>query len=436
MNLPLIARALTLLGLIVLSPTSWAESYVYLTNNTEQTLQLNISQTGSSLTKGDHWKQHATSVPPLGTVRYLQMNRDSGIKSGKTYYFDTTVTAPDGSEVVLKQKLTGTWNFSHIWQAAGDSGWRDDRSIYSINQSFANSDTTVAFKAQSARIGGDDIYYVLHPKSQYPTRGAANEFKVLAYNVWAILPGLVGKSVSERLNLIVNEVKGYDAIVFSELFDNSRRETFLAQLKSEYPYQTAVVDRSGALEDGGVVIVSRWPIETEAQTSYSDCDADDCMAAKGVMYAEINKTGQRYHLFGSHTQAWANRENQATRAQQFTQMRDFIDSRHIALDEPVLVAGDLNVDKEDYLDEYQAMLETLGATEVQRNGGYKYTADGSVNSWTTESAEILDYVLYLNNYKLPVTQAAKVVAPRSIHADVFTKYDLSDHFAVGADLTF
>ncbi|MFT5163374.1 MAG: hypothetical protein ACI9FJ_001969 [Alteromonadaceae bacterium] len=40
--------------------------------------------------------------------------------------------------------------------------------------------------------------------------------------------------------------------VFSERFDNSRRETFLGKLKAQYPYQTRVVDRSGALEDGGV----------------------------------------------------------------------------------------------------------------------------------------------------------------------------------------
>jgi hypothetical protein len=57
------------------SASAWSESYIYLTNNTDQTLDLTVNQRGSSLTKGDHWKQHATSIPPYGTARYLEINR-------------------------------------------------------------------------------------------------------------------------------------------------------------------------------------------------------------------------------------------------------------------------------------------------------------------------------------------------------------------------
>jgi hypothetical protein len=91
-------------GVMLMSAATWAESYIYLTNNTLQTLDLTINQRGSALVKGEHWKQHATSVPPLGTVRYLETNRDTGIKWGKDYYFDTTVTAADGSTAMLQQK--------------------------------------------------------------------------------------------------------------------------------------------------------------------------------------------------------------------------------------------------------------------------------------------------------------------------------------------
>jgi len=418
------------------SASAWSESYIYLTNNTDQTLDLTINQRGSSLTKGDHWKQHASSVPPYGTVRYLETNRDSGIKWGKDYYFDTTVTAEDGSTAMLQQKLTGTWNFSDIWHGTQQSPWYDDRNIHSVTQDFVGANSTIAFKAESARANGDDYYYVIHPQAETATRGLNNNFNVLAYNVWALLPGIVSKDVSERLNLLKNKVKGYDAIVFSELFDNSRRETFLNGLKTEYPYQTRVVDRSGSVEDGGVLIVSRYPIDAESQIAFNACDAEDCMSAKGVMYAKINKGGNPYHVFGSHTQAWTSAENQATRLSQFQQMRDFIDSRNISTSEPVIIAGDLNVDKENFPQEYNTMLNVLNAEEVPRNGGYKFTADGRINNWTDGTPEILDYVLYSTAHLTPVSSSAKVLIPRSIHADVFTKYDLSDHFPIAGNLTF
>ena len=421
---------------LLLSTAVWAESYVYLTNNTLQTLDLTINQYGASLVKGDHWKQHATSVPPLGTVRFLETNRDTGIKWGKDYYFDTQVTAEDGSTVMLQQKLTGTWNFSNIWHGTQQSPWYDDRNIHSVQQNFAGKASTIAFKAESARANGDDYYYVIHPQEDTVSRGANNNFNVLAYNVWALLPGIVSNSVSERLNLLKDKLNGYDAIVFSELFDNSRRTTFLEALKTEYPYQTRVVDRSGSVEDGGVLIVSRYPIDSESQIVFDACDAEDCMSAKGVIYAKINKGGNLYHLFGSHTQAWTAAENQATRLSQFQQMRDFIDSRSISMSEPVIIAGDLNVDKINFQQEYNTMLSVLNAEEVPRNGGYAHTYNGNVNAWTDGAPEDLDYVLYSSAHLQPTAAEAKVLAPRSIHADVFTQYDLSDHFAVAGKLTF
>lgn len=421
----------------LLSTAAWAESYVYLTNNTDKTLSLNISQTGSSLSKGTHWRQHATSVAPFATARYMDMNRDSGIKWGKSYQFDTTVTAPDGSTAVLQQHLTGTWNFSNIKHGMAQTPWYTDRGLYSATQSFDGPNTHIAFRAQYARVSGDDIYYVIQPQQQTPQRGLSNNFKVLAYNVWALLPGIVSKDVSERLNLLKNKLNGYDAIVFSELFDNSRRQTFLNAIKGEYPYQTSVVDKSGAIEDGGVLIVSRWPIETSSHRVFSECDAEDCLSAKGVKYARINKLGNKYHVFGSHTQAWTSAENQATRLSQFQVIRSFVDSKNISASEPVIIAGDLNVDSINFASEYYTMLSVLGAAEAPRNGvGYPHSYNGNINAWTDGAPENLDYVLYSVNHLQPVSSASQVIIPRSTHADVFTKYDLSDHFAVAGEMTF
>ncbi|QUM86068.1 sphingomyelin phosphodiesterase [Moritella sp. 28] len=434
----MIKRILTLFlatNMALFCANAWAESDIYLTNNTLQTVTLSIKQSGHHLNEGEHWRQLAYSVPPLATVRYLNLNRNQGIVSGDDYYFDTTVTAEDGSSTTLKQKLIGTWTFSNIWHGANNSSWYDDRGIYSVNQDFIGENTTIAFKAEYASPTGDDFYYIIHPKQPSASRGLNNNLNVLAYNVWALIPGFASHSVPERLNQLKHKINGYDVIIFSELFDNSNRKIFLDGLRAEYPYQTQVVDKPG-FEDGGVLIVSRWPIEKEVQMTFDECDKEDCLAAKGVMYAKINKGGNPYHVFGSHTQAWANQDNQETRVKQFTQMREFIDNQYISGAEPVIIGGDLNVDKNKYPHEYDKMLSILGAEEVLRNGGYEYTYGGTVNNWASGGNENLDYVLYSNSHLAPVSSSSKVLVPRSLHADVFTKYDLSDHFAITGNLTF
>lgn len=428
----------TLLGCaaLLLSSNVLAETYIYLTNNTDQTLTINVSDRGGDMDEGSHWWQRASSVKPYETVRFLEMNRDTGVTSGETFYFDSTVTAPDGSTVMLQQYLRGTTFFSDIYHGTQNSAWRDDRSRYVDNYTFAGGPVQVAYKAVGARSNGDDIYYVIHPEQDYPSRAASNNFKVLAYNVWALLPGIVSKSVSERLEAMPSEINGYDAIVFSELFDNSRRETFLNAISSEYPHQTSVVDASGDIEDGGVLIVSRWPIETSDHIVFNDCGSEDCLSAKGVKYARINKGGNKFHVFGTHAQAFTGADNQAIRVKQFQQMRSYVDSKNIASAEPVIMAGDFNVDKEDYPQEYADMLNTLSAIEVVNANAYKYTADGAKNGWHDNEAEILDYVLYSSRHLAPSSSAATVIIPRSITDSVFEKYDLSDHFAVRADMTF
>ena len=48
--------------------TAWAESYIYLTNNTMDTLSLETIQSGyTNITAGKEWEQPVTTVAPLQT---------------------------------------------------------------------------------------------------------------------------------------------------------------------------------------------------------------------------------------------------------------------------------------------------------------------------------------------------------------------------------
>ncbi|MBP7880478.1 MAG: phospholipase, partial [Acinetobacter sp.] len=69
-----------------------ADSYVFITNTTPETVSIQVNHTGSqTLEQGNQWAQEATQLAPYETKRVLRMNRYSGLKSGQTYNFDTVV---------------------------------------------------------------------------------------------------------------------------------------------------------------------------------------------------------------------------------------------------------------------------------------------------------------------------------------------------------
>src|SRR5690554_1897301 len=111
-------------------------------------------------------------------------------------------------------------------------------------------------------------------------------------------------------------IKGHDAVILQELFDNNPADALLNGLQAEYPHQTPVLGRTtsgwdatlgaysnATIEDGGVAIVSRWPIEEKIQYVYKEGCGADYLANKGFVYARINKNGSSYHVIGTHAHA-------------------------------------------------------------------------------------------------------------------------------------
>ncbi len=418
---------------------SWAESYVYLTNSTMETLTLDTVQTGhNNITHGNEWEQLATSVPPLATVKFLRYNRDDGIKWGKTYYFTTTVQGANSS-VELKQSLVGTMTFSKMWLSAENDPWHYDRDIHNIPMNFDGKDSTLAFRSQYARASGDDIYYVINNDWKQERRDpASNNFKVLTYNTWALLPGIESKNTHDRLDTIAEEIiQGYDAVVFQELFDPALTAHFRDKIRAEYPYLTDIPFKLGKILTGGSFIASRHPIIEHDDAVYDACRADGCLASKGMNYAKINKNGQIYNLFGTHTHAYTTPDDIAVRFAQLAQLKSFIDSKNIPANEPVLMAGDFNVDKLHFPQEHYNFLNLMNATEPMALGEYPHSYAGPVNVYAEdEYTEYLDYVLYSNEHVAPIYSHNKLLVPRSIAWDHWTSWDLSDHYPVASEFVF
>jgi len=261
--------------------------------------------------------------------------------------------------------------------------------------------------------------------------------KVLTHNVF-LLSGALGlyqvPGLKERANHIraASYIKEYDVVILNELFEfnkgNKSAKLLLNGLSSEYPYQTPVIgenapktsncsDRGcwnqtasdipqGRVIDqlhlnGGVAIISKWPIEEKIQYIFKEegCGADS-YANKGFAYTKINKNGITFHIVATHTQAVDNgcggTKDRDVRKNQFKEIREWIDKKSLPLNQEILlIGGDLNVDKSNNT-EYRLMLKTLNVAEPVYKG-HTATWDPETNDLAAfdhgdDSPEHLDYL--------------------------------------------
>jgi endonuclease/exonuclease/phosphatase family metal-dependent hydrolase len=251
---------------------------------------------------------------------------------------------------------------------------------------------------------------------------------VLTFNA-ALLPELVASTrQADRVAAMAPHLTGFDVLVLQELFVDAWRDRLLTELGDHYPYRTDIVGVDGARgnpigQDGGIVILSRWPILRQAQQTFgAACSGTDCLADKGVAYAAVAKGPQVYHVFGTHAQSEYGFRVERVRAEQFASMRAFVDEQAIPADEPVILAGDFNVDAA--TPELGAMLSALTAVRPVTTGSLRQTWDPERNRWARGPAQWIDYVLVAADHAAPVAAWNRVLALRE--GDL----DLSDHFAV------
>lgn len=268
-----------------------------------------------------------------------------------------------------------------------------------------------------------------HP---YPRPNLSNsqELHVLSYNLYMRAPRLFFWNQQKERTLYLPQVlKGYDVLVLQEVFGAGIREQLIDSLSAAYPFQSNLLGKDGILnQDGGVLVLSKWPIITENHVLYGDtCAGADCLAQKGAIYNKIKKGDQIYHLLSTHMQASA--EHREIRSGQFNLMYKLKEQMNIPTNEPVLIAGDLNVNmfKDAENGEYAEMMESLHAIYpgYKESKALEPTIDAAANSHKEgTNKSYLDYVLYDRDH----------LAPDSAYNEVrifkIGDLDLSDHYAV------
>ncbi len=257
----------------------------------------------------------------------------------------------------------------------------------------------------------------------------SSEFRILTYNLYMRTPNLFfWNKQKRRTELLPAVLGGFDVLILEEVFSDKYREQLVVELAEAYPYVSKMLgEDKGLKQDGGVIMLSRWPIVAQDQILYGDaCAGADCLATKGAIYLQINKQGRMIHVAGTHTQASA--EHRPVRAQQFQIMSDWLAEKDIPATEHLFISGDLNVDKFSGSEsgEYQEMMAILDATLPDSDLETGHEASYSPDNQFVKQAkgEYLDYVLISNSHLQPLSAYNRVW---KWQADGL---DLSDHYAV------
>ncbi|MFF3286620.1 sphingomyelin phosphodiesterase [Streptomyces sp. NPDC003023] len=250
--------------------------------------------------------------------------------------------------------------------------------------------------------------------------------------------------------------QGNDVVVLQEAFDNSSSDALLRNAAEQYPHRTPVMGRSkdgwdatgGSYssttpEDGGVAVLSKWPIVRKEQYVYKDACGADWWSNKGFVYTVLDVNGTRVHVVGTHAQSTDPGcdagEAAEMRSRQFRAMDAFLDGKNIPAAEQVVVAGDLNVDS--HSAEYASMLADGGFVGADARIGHPYSFDTAENSIAAERypddpREDLDFVLHRAGHARPSDWTNEVIKEQSAPWSVsswgtsYTYTNLSDHYPV------
>jgi sphingomyelin phosphodiesterase len=283
--------------------------------------------------------------------------------------------------------------------------------------------------------------------------------RVLSYNVFLFSKSLYPNWGQDHRAAEIAKAPffhGNDVVVLQEAFDNSSSDALKRAASAAYPYQTPVVGRSkdgwdatgGAYssttpEDGGVTVLSKWPILRKEQYVFKDACGADWWSNKGFAYVVLNVNGAKVHVLGTHAQSTDPGcdpgEAAAMRSRQFKAIDAFLDAKNIPASEQVLVTGDLNVDS--HSAEYASMLADGGLVSAEARTGHPYSFDTEENSiardrYPDDPREDLDYVLHRAGHARPAVWKNDVVKETSAPWTVssrgtsYTYTNLSDHYPV------
>lgn len=423
-------------------------TYVYFQNNTH--LSLTAATTATGGITSSEWEGYSGTINPWQAEHQIIRVDRNWASVGETFDLNTRITWGTATYFSCDIQIrTSGFGSSSLRQSLSGQGFSlpqyTDRVIHQQNMMVDGVLCKIRFQAYSTAPSGvwDDVLYAIdyvNAPSTYtiPSGDATNPLalNVLTYNVFFRPTTLFDDDQALRMSVLLDAIRGFDVVIFVEFFDDDLRRLFLIQSAAEYPYVSNVVNNpNNPIEDGGVFIASKFPIEYEDQLLWgNNCNQDDCLANKGVRYARVNKLGAKYHLFGTHMDAFNDPADVNMRQTQMTLFNNFVNSKNIPTNEAVLMGGDFNVERiRNQMGEYDSLATRLHCDEPQYGGYRAATWDPETNFYNARTnlpAEYLDFICPHLQYRRPYIKTNHPFIPRNSHNDFWRIFDLSDHYPV------
>ncbi|EMO24862.1 putative sphingomyelin phosphodiesterase [Leptospira interrogans serovar Bataviae str. HAI135] len=190
----------------------------------------------------------------------------------------------------------------------------------------------------------------------------------------------------ERAKLLLNSqhIQQQDVIVLEGVVNENSQKILSDGLRYQYPYQTSVLGAgrenwnntlggnffgtSWLRDNGGIMILSKWPIEEKIQYIYENGMGRSYFPqpVQGFLYVKLNKHGQPIHVIGArvisgNSSTLSHLPAKDIRKAQYSEIKNFINMKDISKNEMVFIVGNFGTEKGS--NEYKEMLSILRVNE-------------------------------------------------------------------------
>eukprot|EP01083_Nonionella_stella_P298091 1012074_1 len=184
--------------------------------------------------------------------------------------------------------------------------------------------------------------------------------KVLSLNVFVRPPRVIGcEFKDERLKILLDRIVDFDIVCLQEMFRcfSKRQKKFIAKAeKLGFLYHERCPRPklfSVKLVDGGLLILSRFPLNSFKFHPFQTSFLPDRLAQKGIIHTTVSVShNANFHLLVTHMDDGKGRTAQAIELKQF--MRD-----ELSLHAPVLLVGDFNTDSRNHPEDFKFLVKNL-----------------------------------------------------------------------------
>lgn len=218
---------------------------------------------------------------------------------------------------------------------------KKNRSLFLI--AFTSILTIVIFP-ENAPGNQSPLLYSYHP---------TDSFTILSWNVF-LLPKWTtwfqphrNYNWKKRTISIIEllEKQNADIVVLQEAFNHAAVEMIKQKLSHKYLYVSEPIGKFSLFGAGsGLLLLSKFPIQSLHTIEYKDCASDDCFASKGAFRAEFFFQNKINYIIGTHLQADYKypTQYQSVRALQLKQLYTTLGIEDS--NSTVFYCGDFNID--------------------------------------------------------------------------------------------